>query len=668
MQSALKLPFRPDIQGLRAISIGFVVLNHTGIQFFSGGFIGVDVFFVLSGYLITGLLIQEHSSYGKINMLKFYARRLKRLLPALFCMLAISVLCASVLLSDYELTQQLASICFAATWTSNLFFSFTTAGYFAELRNKDIFLHTWSLGVEEQFYLVWPVLIALSFLLGKKIGGSQVLSFVAILVLSSLCSFGLSEYWTISNPIFAFYMMPSRIWQFALGAFVYIWAGRNKNNVVNRHPLTLMFIRKGYLGLFGIGLIFGSAVFFHSNMPYPGVWAVLPSMGALLLIGAGLLDSSNSISRVLAHPSLVWIGDRSYSWYLWHWPVLMIGASVGMRWRADTAAGLVVLSLFIAMLSYRFVELPFWKGKFSNISHTRVILLSLLAMLILIWASQNHLRSVQVRSEGQAASFVNRARSDFPIIYGMGCDAWYANANVQPCIFGDNNYQKTVVLMGDSVAGQWFSLLPEIFRSPVWRTIVLTKSSCPMVDEDFFYARIGKIYTVCNEWRDAVIEYLNSIQPDIVFLGNTAANNFSETQWVEGSERVFLRLSKIAKQVIVLPGTYALSFDGPSCLEHNLPSLLSNKEGSPHICAEQVSNAEQVGKVVGYLERAANRFSNVNLLNLNDLLCPSGICSALGVEDLVVFRDSQHLTDKFVRRQVPIVRERLKVLGIEVSS
>ena len=198
MTQVTTLTFRPDLQGLRAVAIILVVLAHAGVTFLPGGFVGVDVFFVLSGYLITGLLIQEYIDTGRIELLPFMARRLKRLLPALFFMLCIVVTSSLVLLSNYEATQQTTSLKFAATWTSNLFFSLSTIDYFAELKSKDLFLHTWSLGVEEQFYLVWPVLILFAFTLLKQLqigSANRRTQLLTILGVLFLASFGLSWYW-----------------------------------------------------------------------------------------------------------------------------------------------------------------------------------------------------------------------------------------------------------------------------------------------------------------------------------------------------------------------------------------------------------------------------------------------------------------------------------------
>ncbi len=659
------LTYRPDLQGLRAIAIILVVLAHADVLLFPGGFVGVDIFFVLSGYLITGLLIQEYIGSGSIELLQFISRRLKRLLPALFFMLCMVLISSHAMLSNYELIQQTTSVKFAATWTSNLFFSLSTVDYFAELKVKDLFLHTWSLGVEEQFYLVWPILILLAFTLPKQlqIGANRRSQLLAILGILFLASFGLSWYWTAKSPLWAFYMMPSRIWQFSLGAAVFVWFQSTKHAREWGGNFSLPPVAGRGLRAIGLGLIFGSAALIHPNVTYPGFLALVPSFGAFLVISAGHFGSTQPTSRVLAHPVLVWVGDRSYAWYLWHWPVLMLGFSLGLRDGFAETTVLVGLSFLLAILSYRYVELPFWKGALSHVNPLRIILISILAMLTIIWGAQNYLIPTPSNAASPSVSFATQARSDIPVIYTQGCDAWYANADVRPCTFGDAHARRTVVLLGDSIGAQWFSLLPEIFKRPEWRTIVLTKSSCPMVDEDFFYGRIGRSYTVCTEWRNAVLDYLASIRPDIVFVGSTATNDFSKAQWINGSARVLDRLTKAASHVFVLPGTPALSFDGPGCLERHFPSTQKSKVGNVQICREAAVNT-QTDVVARYLDQAIQRFPNAKLLNLNDLVCPGGQCSAQNSAGLVVFRDQQHLTDSFVRAQVPIVRERLKVLGL----
>lgn len=652
--------YRPDVQGLRAIAILLVVLAHAQIRFFAGGFVGVDVFFVLSGYLISQLLIREYASSGTIALARFYSRRLKRLLPALAVMLILVVLTAPLLLSRHETSAQLSSVVFATTWTSNLFFAFSTLDYFSELQAHDLFLHTWSLGLEEQFYLVWPLLILLALSLATRRLAVHRKILIWLFGLLFAASLGLLWYLTKTQPIWAFYLMPSRIWQFALGALIFVWLSDAQGGNQGAGPQGLPAIWSPWLGALGIGLIIGSAVLLHPGMSYPGAWALIPSVGTGLVIAAGQQQPRAGAGRLLAHPSLVWIGDRSYSWYLWHWPVFMLGLAWGIGSQLAGTVSLILLSLLLAILSYRWVELPFWKGRLSHAAPARVIAVSILVMLIVIAVALNYPRLLSPESDSDAALPATTARSDVPIIYAYGCDAWYANSEVQPCIFGKPDAHKTAVLLGDSVGAQWFSLLPGIFRAPEWRIVVLTKSSCAMVDEDYFYARIGQVYTVCTVWRNKVLDFLSSVRPDILFVGNAATYDFSEAQWTEGSARLLASLTAVAGKVIVVPGTPHLSFDGPSCLEKltSVPNAPADTEASR--CGEALTNT-QAADVARYLEQAIQRFPNAQLLDLNDLVCPSGVCSAQTPDGVVVFRDSQHLTDSFVRAQIPIVTKRIEL-------
>jgi peptidoglycan/LPS O-acetylase OafA/YrhL len=666
MANSATLSYRPDIQGLRAIAITLVVLAHAGVSAFPGGFVGVDVFFVLSGYLITGLLVREHASTGRIRLAAFIARRLKRLLPALLVMLVLVILIATALLSHYEVREQSASMVYAATWTSNLFFALSTLDYFSELQTRDLFLHTWSLGVEEQFYVIWPLLLlvtlaVLTRTLGRDGHHRQLIMVLGLLFAGSLV---LSLYWAATLPLWSFYLMPSRIWQFALGAVVFAWFhGRSRvsGDISAPDSSRLWSKASGVIGLF---LIIGSALLLHPNLTYPGFWALIPSAGAALVIAAGHQSESrsNGTGSLLAHPALVWVGDRSYSWYLWHWPVLMLGFAWGMQNRLVESTGLVALSLSLAILSYRWVEQPFWKGRLSQAAPARIIMLSVLAMLMVISSGQHYMRQSTENHQVENAPIAKDARSDIPVIYAHGCDTWHNSSDIQPCILGQPDASRTVVLIGDSIGAQWFSLLPGIFRSPEWRVVILTKSACAMVDEDYFYDRIGKIYTVCTDWRNAALDYLSALGPDLVFLGSASTYDFTETQWVDGSSRVLARLTEVAGQVIVIPGTPKMSFDGPGCLARRVQRATEPFDVLP-ACQESLTSTRDTD-VARHLKLATERFPNVRLLNLNDLVCPNRQCSALNQDGVVVFRDNKHLTDSFVRAQIPGVLSRLERVGV----
>jgi len=653
MESRYSLRHRSDLQGLRAVAILLVVLNHALVPGFTGGFIGVDVFFVLSGFLITGILVREQRQTGSIAYPAFLARRLKRLFPALVFMLVLVWLLAPLLMSRYEYLQQTASAPFASTWTSNLYFAFSHKDYFAELQTRDVFLHTWSLGLEEQFYIFWPALLLVALAIagwkrGGRISGTGLLT---VFSLYFICSFALSRYWAEQQPLWAFYLMPSRIWQFALGASVFVWVDGNG------FGKDKFLAQRKWLLVGGTILIVGSAMLLHQNISYPGYWAILPSLGAVLVIASGSSTVQSGNNGILSHPILVWIGDRSYSWYLWHWPVLVLGLS----WFADPGpiviTGLVLISLLLAAMSYRYVELPFWKGRLSTIPPTRTILTSILVMLVAVVMLPIFHSWLGSGKRAMPSKF-EIAREDGPVFYRMGCDSWYRSAELRPCIASAPTSSRTVVMFGDSVGAQWFSLLPGIYKSPPWRFIVLTKSSCPIVDEDYFYDRIGKLYKVCNQWREAALDYLVSIKPDVIFIGNSTTYGFSRQQWIKGSERILRRLAPVAGKIVIIPGTQAFNMNGPSCLEKK----------SREKCIQKIPPTAYVKTVSGFLQKAAERFSNVKVLDLNDLVCPEGICAAETDTGIVVYRDSMHLTDTFVRAQIPVVLHRLTRLGIRPAN
>jgi len=649
MNTPQTLPYRKDIQGLRAIAIVLVILAHAKVSLFSGGFVGVDIFFVLSGYLITGLLLREYTHSGSIQIIFFLSRRLKRLLPSLLVMIALVTFVTPLLLSYYEFREQIVSLNYAATWTSNIFFALHRTDYFAELQTRDLFLHTWSLGVEEQFYLVWPLLLLL--LLTYKTQRLKHYNLHTVMLVTFglffLLSLGLSLYWASINPLWAFYLMPSRIWQFSLGALVFVFFEHNYNKG------GVSSVKARYLwnyigGIVGLLLIIGSAVFLNSDLNYPGLWALLPSLGAAMIIAAGSQGFVAGAGRILSHPILVWIGDRSYSWYLWHWPVLMLGFALGMQERFIYTIIPVILSFLLAMLSYRNVELPFWKGRLSYLSPARVILVSTISVIIVLTYAQSYLYIISLYDDEPSHKITDAARKDMPALYSYGYDSWYTSSDVNPYIIGEQNAEKTVLFIGDSIGTQWVSLLPRIFKTPVWRIIILTKSACPMVDEKYFYKIAGGNYSVCTEWRNEALNYIASIKPDIVLAGNSATYNFSEKQWIEGTRRVLNRIHSFTNKIIIVAGTPKLSFDGPGCL-----ARWYTKKGHKidvhniSVCREALK-ADQVVDVAGYLGQAVQPFSKASVLNLNDLVCPNRYCAAQNSEGLIVFRDQQHLTDTFV--------------------
>ncbi|MBA6412941.1 acyltransferase [Parahaliea sp. F7430] len=645
-------PYFSDIQGLRAVAITIVVLAHAGIPKLQGGFVGVDVFFVLSGYLITQLLLRELEQTGKISLLNFYARRFKRLLPALIAMLIATLVASKLLLSNSDVLSLTRSFIFASSWTSNLFFAFRNINYFNELESLDIYLHTWSLGVEEQFYIFWPLFLLVLYTILKHTKIRSPLNYLLFsFSLVGLISWTLSNYWMQTNPIWAYYLTPSRIWQFSLGAsLVPISRLLDKKQASQSLRNTAL-----YLGLLFIVL---ATLIIDTNKPYPGLWALIPSLGAALILA---FITKNQHSLLLSNPVFIWLGDRSYSWYLWHWPIFVIAKAHNALQGPTGTLVLIAISIGLASISYKVVEKPFWKGQLSHFSTGRVLAGSVIVILISINFGLFSLKGEQSTDLNELAGQLTISRSDVPIIYRYQCDLWYHSDELTPCEFKGEGYSKTIVLIGDSILAQWFSLFAEVYPPPEWRVIVLTKSACPMIDVDFFYPRIGATYTVCSNWRQKAIEYLKDISPDLIVLGSAASNSFNKNQWIDGSRRIFEKLTLASDNIVVIAGTPKLAFDGPSCLERALSANNSLPTVENLIGACQTKKSDSPASTVEkYLDTAIANIKGVSLINLNALVCPNNICGAISKDGVIVFRDSQHLTDSFVRSLIPEARIRLK--------
>lgn len=637
-----RLGYRGDIEGLRAVAILLVVGAHANIPWLTGGFVGVDVFFVLSGYLITGLLLQEIDKTGQLGFLNFYARRLRRLLPALLVMLACTCIVAAIVLAPGEQGAQAIAAATASAWLSNIHFAFAKLDYFSPGAASNLFLHTWSLGVEEQFYLIWPALL---WALGAQRGQDNAAARLKIVMWGIVAtSLVFCLVLTRTAPQMAFYLMPLRAWQFATGALVWLYFNSPRaGDVVNKTPRVPASIGR-WSGWLGLVMIVAAGLGFDANMAYPGWRALLPTIGTALIVAAGVHGHETHISRALAWAPLQALGKVSYSWYLWHWPVLLLGAVFVTANTPTYRVGLVVVSLVLATMSYRWIESPIrhqarWTSR-PGVTVLAAIGLMLVAnVLCILWsnASWNWVNSPSQQRYAKAAT-------DAPVIYAMGCDDWYHSDTMRPCSFGPADAKHTVVLIGDSVGAQWFPAVATVFDPMGWRLLVLTKSSCPMVDEPFFYAKIGREYVECSNWRKRALQEITALKPDIVIMGSVQTSNFDRDQWIEGTARVLEAIGESTRHVYILRGTPQLPFNGPNCLASQswLPWL------HPHDnkCRATVHNTHG-DDIYRWLQQAAARFSDVTTLDMNNAVCPSGDCAAER-DGKIVFRDNQHLTATFV--------------------
>lgn len=642
-----RLGFRADIEGLRAVAIILVVAAHARVKGLAGGFVGVDVFFVLSGYLISGLLLQQ-IAHGPLDFMDFYARRLRRLLPGLVLMLLVSSLLGWLLVAPDQQAEQGRGAAGAALWLSNFVFASGDLDYFGPHADTNLFLHTWSLAVEEQFYLAWPLLLVLAsgryaHATGKLDSRRLKLILSGVLAISLM----LCVTWTRTHPLPAFYLMPTRAWQFALGGLTFMLTSARAVDAARRSGI----LREAQAWL-GLAAILFASCRLNGNQAYPGLWVLLPSLGTAAILSAGI---GTRLAAVLSLRPMQAIGRVSYAWYLWHWPVLLLGATIFVM-DAFHRAALVALSLVLASLSYFFVEAPIRRNAWLLVRPALAIGAALVASAFVGGMNLYWQHAARTRMAIPEMNRYEQVRDDKPVLYALKCDDWYFSAEAKLCSFGPSDAMHTAVALGDSIGLQWFPAYVDIFTRPGWRLLVGTKSSCPMVDAPFFYARIGREYSECAQWRTQLLRMVATLKPDVVVMGSSHASGFTASQWADGTARVLSVLSPASGHVYVMRSTPILPFDGPSCLEPR--SALYDAISSHRECHASAADARSE-EVYQALVEGVSAFANASIVDMNDVVCPGQVCSAER-NGVIVFRDTEHLSASYARSLAGALRARLE--------
>ena len=630
---------RPDVQALRGIAVLLVVVYHAWPELLPGGYVGVDVFFVISGYLITGLLLREIEATGKIDFSGFYARRIRRLLPAAALVTATTTLLVWLYQSPLEARDFAPTAIATALYVSNFWFAHLSVDYLQEGLRGNLLLHTWSLGVEEQFYLVWPALIVGATLCLRRAGrrraiawmvaGVAVLSFVACIAL------------TATLQSWAFFGLPTRAWELGVGAAATLLDGRAR---------TLGAATQRTLTLAGLLCAVGAGFLLSDQTRFPGYAALLPVAGAFLVITGGAGDAGRK-SGVLRLTPLQRLGDLSYSWYLWHWPVLIL---VAERWPAADrnlmAALGVVLSLGLARLTYAFVENPVRHHAALQTKPARSFLLAAaLTLAVLGIAGSMHVAA----SRGHAAETrqrIEQAARDWPRLYPDKCFAAALESEPPECDYGDPAGRRTIALVGDSHAAQWFPALERIALEHGLRLAVFVKAACPVAAVEPFDAKLRRPYVECTQWREQVFEQLARLRPVLVVAGNSSAydafikrDSAAQAEWQRGLETSLERLGHIADHVVLVRDTPRPGFHVPTCLAR----ALSRGEDPFASCRFARSSAVLPDPVT--VERAAvGRHPGVAYVDMNDVVCSEPECP-VGRDGVVLYHDTQHLSATLAR-------------------
>ena len=634
--------FRADIEGLRAVAILAVVAFHAALPGIHGGFVGVDVFYVLSGYLITGLLVRELIATGRIDMGAFYARRIRRLLPAACLMLGVTVVLGMWIFSPLEQTIFTGTAIATALYISNIYFAKTATDYLADDADLNPLLHTWSLAVEEQFYLCWPALTMLVFRRSVRPMRALTLAFWAVTIVSLCGSIWLTG---VAQP-WAFFSAPTRAWEFGIGALAFVHFRGER-----RLPTPLLQVA-GWAGVLGL---LWSVVEYNRQTPFPGSAALLPALATALLLVVGGQAPTATTSRFLSTAPMRWLGRISYSWYLWHWPVLVLASSAFGPLSLAARLFWAVASLGVAVLAYRLVEDPLRRSAYLAARNVRTLRLGMAltgacAVLGVGWLL---LARDDAAAPNQRA--MTAAHDDIPIVYQDGCHLDFFATQSPECVFGDTASSRKVVLFGDSHAAQWFPALDMIAQQKHLGLLSLTKSGCPAADVPLYAPVLQRPYRECEEWREATLARIIRTRPAAVFISN--ANSYvasgvgfekyavSATTWIAGIDRVAVRLRSAGIPVVIIADSPSPQLDIPTCLSRAVWRGLSagHECSTPRIVALR-------DRLITLIERATRM--DARSVDFDDALCTAKTCPPQ-IGGRVVYRDGNHLTASFAASFAP---------------
>lgn len=686
--------FRPDIEGLRAVAVLGVVLFHAGVPGVGGGFIGVDVFFVISGFLITGLLWREVSSAGTIRLRRFYGARARRLLPASATVGVVTAIASFLLLPPLLVPPVLLDGITSALYVGNCWFFLEATDYFSDSANASPFLHYWSLGVEEQVYFVWPaIMLGVAWVIRRRRrDGANAITpktYLVVLVLIGATSFVAALLVTRAWPPAGFFLMPTRAWELAAGGVVALTAGRWSRLA------PLVTAAAGWVGLVAVVL---TCVFLNSTTQYPGIATLVPVLGTVLVIGAGCATPTRGAGQLLSLAPMRAIGRISYSWYLWHWPVLLLAAPLlghplGLTGRLVT----VVISAGLALVTLRFIENPVRFSAAVNLSAGRslavggaatavavcvsVVLLVLVplpigrgpaAPTLAVTVTPPTGRGVepydgavrqafaQVQAAVAASANVKAVPSNLQpslggataeqsAMFGRACMRDFFQADQPVCASGDTASHTTVALVGDSNAAMWTPAFEEVAVQRHWRLESLDKVGCPLFDLPLTTPHLRREYTECEQWRGPVISRLQAEHPRLIALSISRTyrdQGFTayDAAWIGGLTRLVQELRGTGAEVLVLGPIPDPQSKVPVCLSAHLDDATA--------CGRPRSDAVNDAGIAA--EATATKAAGGQYADLTTLFCTAERCPVI-VGNTLVYLDEVHLSYEYARQLAPVI-------------
>jgi peptidoglycan/LPS O-acetylase OafA/YrhL len=642
VQLARPWGFRSDVEGLRAIAIVGVILFHAGVSTVSGGFLGVDVFFVLSGFLITGVIVAEVQARGRLSLAAFWARRIRRLLPAATLVSIVTIMLAATLDSPQgEQAYAKSAMAFATYW-SNLLFVRHASAYFDQTTATDPFLHTWSLAVEEQYYLVVAPLCLALVIATWKLGSERFLrTLFTILVIISVASLAGGLLLSAREPIKAFYELPTRAWEFGVGGM-----------------LACLFYSADaparWAGGFAIaGLLAMLASFFvaDASMPHPGVITLLPVLGTAALIHAGGAAAPRpAVVRVLDSRILGVLGRLSYSWYLWHWPLTIYWGQIGGD--IPLLIGMPIASLVLAQITYVTLEAPARRAAWLQSPRRGLVVGGVVAALTLMVAYAS-LRHGGRRMANPEFAFITNALRQTTRSATDHCLVAAPVIEPKVCDYGNRASDTTVVMFGDSHTAQWFSAIDTVVTRRGWHEVTLFKSGCPVFAITVMLGAQRRSFYECDRWRERALQRIEALRPRLIVLGS--ADGYLIAPSAGGKPTAMSPAAwRIALQKTLgrLPATSAivLLLDTPNA-HFLVPPCLYRHAHDVERCSFARDSAIEQQMVI--VERAvARRDPRVAVADFTDSICGQARCRAV-IAGQPVFIDKHHLSVPYVKRFAP---------------
>ena len=643
MRNFYHVPYRPDIDGLRAVAVISVLIFHAFPSVLPGGFSGVDIFFVISGYLISSIVFSQLEG-GSFSIFGFYVRRIRRIFPALIAVLSVCILVGWFFLFSDEFKQLGLHTAGGVAFIANFLLWHESGAYFSAAVDTKPLLHLWSLAIEEQFYLFWPLLLA--FVWKRKWG------FLRIIAVIALASFAVNLYLIGHDQTGAFYSPFARFWELMVGGVL---------GYINLHRADLNARHKDVQSWLGVMLLAAGLVLLNGSRSFPGWWALLPCIGAFLLLSAGPDAWFNR--KILASKPMVWVGLISYPLYLWHWPLLAFGrliypSEVGLV-PVGVRVILVVVSIALAFLTYRVIELPVRVAKSGmRIIYGLCAAMGVLAIAgILIYGS----KGMQFRAVAMASKEIVEAKDDWRYNASR-----YENGHIVNLQVLEGRSADSALFIGDSVMGQNFPRAQRLYADqstrPYLSAVFASRDHCLPLPYSQFTSTPEKVR--CEDYYSAAMRMAKDPRYKKVVLGGYWAGSVPGYKTAESGEKLISdirELIKDGKEVVIIstpphssladPMTFAsyYRFAGIGHPISHRPDVIIPREEMEKWDMPSLSFLQTISKMSG-----------AKLVNPYNYFCTESVCPIF-LNDQPLFIDGHHIRASVVQEKALFIDEILAI-------